>query len=104
MGLMLAMVMTMVPSIYVRLDKGLCVMFQAQTMITEYQSAKSGYTAVLGDAGEIEHRAHDAGIQLVKAEEQAGSLQEHIQQLKELTTQHEDMLKDINKVSSVIYF
>lgn len=70
------------------------------SMIQKYNNARKHLSQTEKDAEEIEKRAQDTAVNLVKADQQLRALQEDMKNLEQNKVEQENILKDINSVVS----
>ena len=68
------------------------------SMVHTYQHTKQSYQQLLADAAEIERRANEAGVQLVKAEEKLHEMKSEVQELTSARQNQETLLGEIELV------
>lgn len=66
--------------------------------IDKYETAKVGVSRSLGDAEEIERRAREAGIQLIKTQEELDLLKDEAEHYSEAKEKDQQMLMEIQQV------
>ena len=67
-------------------------------MIQDYTEAKVSYAQTLQDAEEIEKRAHDTGVELVKAQEELDLLRGDLSELRDEKVTNQDTVKEILRI------
>ena len=74
---------------------------EAKSTVNQYTSAQTGFEATVQDLKEIEKRTHEAGVLLVKTEEEAAKAKMELEDLQAEKLQHQTLLTEVKKVSCV---
>ena len=67
-------------------------------MVQKFDTTKQAYSQLLADASEIERRANEAGVQLIKAEEHLENLNLKVEEQTQLKHNQESLLNEIENV------
>ncbi|XP_069121130.1 centriolin-like isoform X3 [Argopecten irradians] len=73
---------------------------QARETIDQYDNANHQLKSTMKETSELERRANQAGVELIKAAEQLSSLRSEVKDMERKRCKQERLLKDVNQVLS----
>ena len=75
------------------------ICFQAKLTLRQFEEARASLTSALTDSEELERQAHEAGVNLVRAEDQLRLMQRQNNDLTMSRKDRERLLSDIEAVN-----